>query len=253
MRTSLHVAQLVAALSLIVAMAQPVQADDGHHTTVHKKGTAYEVAGQRARERSVGRRTAVLRGSVSSVHLVPVLPTPNADAGACGAAATVTGTACAAPPAAPAPPLPRITGGLVLQAFQRIPVPHLRSQTQPDNKTLVNFDTIFYVDARQFRRTVTLLGQRVALDITPSTFVWNHGDGTTSTTSQPGARYPAKDVVHRYQKAHRTVAHSVTIVWTARYQVGNGPWQPVPGTVTTSGPATDLRIAEATPVLTGQR
>lgn len=187
------------------------------------------------------------------MHPVPVLPTPNADAGACGAAATVTGTACTAPPAAPAPALPRITGGLVLQALQRIPVPHLRSQTQPDNKTLVNFDTIFYVDARQFRRTVTLLGQRVALDITPSTFVWNHGDGTTSTTSEPGARYPAKDVVHRYQKAHRTVAHSVTIVWTARYRVGNGAWQPVPGTVTTSGPATGLRIAEATPVLTGQR
>ena len=72
-------------------------------------------------------------------------------------------------------------------------------------------------------------------------------------TSTPGAPYPSKDVVYRYQKAHRTVAHRVTIVWTARYRVGNGPWQDVPGSVNTTGPATDLRIAEATPVLTGQR
>jgi len=68
-----------------------------------------------------------------------------------------------------------------------------------------------------------------------------------------GAPYPSKDVVHRYQKAHRTVAHSVTIVWTARYRVGKGPWRDVPGSVSTTGPATDLRIAEAAPVLTGQR
>ncbi|MDQ6641439.1 MAG: hypothetical protein M3Y66_02980 [Actinomycetota bacterium] len=160
-------------------------------------------------------------------------------------------TACAAPPAAPA--APQVTGGLVLQAFQRIPVPHLRSQTQPDNKTLVNFDTIFYVDARQFRRTVMLLGRRVTLDISPSTFTWHHGDGSSASTTVPGARYPNKDVVYRYQKAHRTVAHNVTILWTARYRVGNGGWQPVPGTVTTVGPATNLRIAEATPVLSGQR
>ena len=42
-------------------------------------------------------------------------------------------------------------------------------------------------------------------------------------------------------------------LWTARYRVGNAGWQPVPGTVTTLGPATNLRIAEATPVLTGDR
>jgi len=124
---------------------------------------------------------------------------------------------------------------------------------QPDEKTLVNFDTIFYVDADQFQRTLTLLGRHVTLAITPSTFTWHHGDGTNAVTSAPGAPYPSKDVVHRYQKAHRTVAHSVTIVWTARYRVGNGPWRDVPGSVSTTGPATDLRIAEAAPVLTGQR
>jgi hypothetical protein len=195
-----------------------------------------------------GHRTPRRGPNTESVNLLPVFY-PRANIGACGAAAMVNPLACAAPPAA----VPQVTAGRVLQAFQRIPLAHLRSQTMPENKTLVNFDTIFYVDARQFRRTVTLLGRRVTLDITPSTFTWHHGDGTSSVTGDPGAPYPSKDVVYRYQDAHRTVAHSVTIVWTARYRVGAGPWQPVPGSVMTTGPLTDLRIAEATPVLSGRR
>ena len=46
-----------------------------------------------------------------------------------------------------------------------------------------DFDTIFYVQAPPLHRTLTLLGQRVELAITPSTFRWVHGDGTTSVTS----------------------------------------------------------------------
>src|SRR4051794_16150627 len=191
--------------------------------------------------------------STRIIALRPAFP-PRANIGACGAALALNPAACAPPPPpAPQAAAPALTAGRVLQAFQRIPLPHLRSVTQPDEKTLVNFDTIFYVDAAQFQRTLTLLGRHVTLAITPSTFTWHHGDGTTAVTSAPGAPYPSKDVVHRYQKAHLTVAHSVTIVWTARYRVGNGPWRDVPGSVSTTGPATDLRIAEAAPVLTGQR
>jgi hypothetical protein len=145
-----------------------------------------------------------------------------------------------------------VTPDLVAHAFQRIPLPSLRSHTQPADKTLINFDTIFYVDAQPLHRTLTLLGQQVELEITPSTFRWVHGDGTTSVTHTPGAAYPAKDVVHRYQHAHVTVQHHVEIVWTARWRLNGGPFQDVPGTVTTVGPATSLRVAEATPALSGQ-
>ncbi len=191
--------------------------------------------------------------STPTIALSAVFP-PRANIGACVATLALNPAACApAPPPAAPSAAPALTAGRVLQAFQRIPLPHLRSVTQPDEKTLVNFDTIFYVDADPFQRTLTLLGRRVTLAIEPSTFTWRHGDGTSSVTGVPGAPYPSKDIVYRYQKAHRTVAHSVTIVWTARYRVGNGPWQDVPGSVSTTGPTTDLRIAEATPVLTGQR
>ena len=69
----------------------------------------------------------------------------------------------------------------------------------------------------------------------------------------PGGAYPALDITHRYQHAHLDVRHHVTITWAATYQINHGPTQPVPGTVTTTGPDTLLHISEATPVLTGTR
>jgi hypothetical protein len=146
---------------------------------------------------------------------------------------------------------PTVTPALVARAFQRIPLPALRAITQPASKTLINFDTIFYVDAQPLHRTLTLLGQRVELQITPSTFRWVHGDGTTGVTHTAGAAYPAKDVVYRYQHAHTTVRQHVEIVWTARWSLDGGPFQDVDGTVTTVGPETPLRVAEATPALSG--
>jgi hypothetical protein len=144
-----------------------------------------------------------------------------------------------------------VTPAMVARAFQRIPLPALRAITQPADKTLINFDTIFRVEATPLHRTLNLLGQRVELAITPSTFRWVHGDGTTAVTDTPGAAYPAKEVVYRYQQAHVTVMHHVEIVWTARWSLNGGPFQDVDGTVTTIGPDTALRIAEATPALSG--
>ena len=139
----------------------------------------------------------------------------------------------------------------LLTALRRIGLPALEARTQPEDKTLVNFDTIFYTEAQPFTRTITLLGQRVDVEATPSSYTWHHGDGTTATTSTPGAPYPAKDVTYSYEHAHVTVAASVDVTYTARFRVSGGGWQDVDGTVTISGPATDLRIAEASPVLSG--
>jgi hypothetical protein len=139
----------------------------------------------------------------------------------------------------------------VLNAFRRIPLPSLRSHSQPANKTLINFDTIFFTNAEPLTRQVTLLGQSVRLEITPSRFEWVHGDGTTETTTTPGAPYPEKEIVYRYADAHRTVAHRVVVTWSAEYSLNGGPLRPVDGTVTTTGPSTPLRIAEASPALSG--
>jgi hypothetical protein len=146
---------------------------------------------------------------------------------------------------------PEITPALVLNAFRRIPLPRLVTHIQPADKTLINFDTIFYTAAHPFGRTVTLLGQRVHLAIRPSSFRWVHGDGTAATTTTGGAPYPAKIVTYRYQHAHTTVRAHVEVTWSARFSVNGSAMRPVPGTVTTVGPATPLRVAEASPALSG--
>lgn len=147
--------------------------------------------------------------------------------------------------------VPQVTDAMVLQAFRRIPLPSLRSVSQPADKTLVNFETIFYTEAAPLTRTVTLLGQRVRLEIRPSEFEWVLGDGSSMTTTTAGAPYPATDVVHRYADAHTTVRHHVAVTWTAQWSLNGGPLRPVNGTVTTTGPATPLRVSEASPVLSG--
>jgi hypothetical protein len=91
----------------------------------------------------------------------------------------------------------------------------------------------------------------VQIEATPSSYTWHYGDGSGSTTSAPGAPYPAKDIVHDYADAHTTVQTSVDVTYSARFRVGNGGWQSIPDTVTIAGPATALRISEATAVLSG--
>ena len=159
------------------------------------------------------------------------------------------GIQCAA--TTPKEPAPRLTEAMVARAFRHVPLPGLVTHVQPKDKTLVEFDTIFWTQARPISRTVTLLGQQVRLQITPSRFTWTYGDGSVETTSGPGAPYPSKDVTHRYPHAHTTVAAHVAVTWTAEYSLNGGALRPVDGTVTTVGPDTGLRIAEAVPALSG--
>ncbi len=172
---------------------------------------------------------------------------PN-DTCATTSAPAVAAVAAAAPPP---PALPQVTPGLVLTAMRRIGLPSLHVHTQPEEKTLVNFDTIFYADPAVVTRDLTLLGQGVRIEATPQSFTWHYGDGTSATTTDPGAPYPAKDIVHRYADAHVTVRTSVDVTYAGRFQVSGGPWQAIPGTVTITGPADPLRVSEATPVLSG--
>jgi hypothetical protein len=162
-------------------------------------------------------------------------------------------TQCAGPAGPPpaATPTPQVTPALVLTALRRIGLPALEARTQPRDKTLVNFATIFYADPQTFTRTLTLLGQSVDVEATPTSFAWHYGDGTSGTTSTPGAPYPATDITHHYTDAHTTVAPSVDVTYSARFRVGNGAWQTIPETVTIAGPTSSLRISEATAVLSG--
>ena len=163
------------------------------------------------------------------------------------ACATTPTTAVAAVAAAP----PQVTPGMVLTAMRSVGLPSLRAITQPRTKTLVNFPTNFYTQPRAFAATVTLLGQSVLIRATPVSFTWHYGDGTTTSSTTPGAPYPTLDITHKYTDAHLTVHPSVDVTYTGRFQVAGGPSRAIPGTVTIPGPTVPLRIAEAVPVLSG--
>jgi hypothetical protein len=130
-----------------------------------------------------------------------------------------------------------------------LPVSTLQVQP-PNGRTLVNFDTNFFTETREFDRTVTLLGQRVDLHIVPSRFGWHFGDGAALSTAGPGAPYPELDVTHRYL-SKGAVAPSVDTTYTARFRVNGGAWRDVPGSVTIAGPSVDLQVLTATPTLVG--
>ena len=147
---------------------------------------------------------------------------------------------------------PEVTPGMVLRALRRLGLPEVEARTQPEGTTLVNFDTIFYAEATTQTRTVTLLGQSVTIEAEPVEFTWHPGDGTTRTTTTPGAPYPATDVTHRYATApdDDPLRPHVDVTSRARYRLADGPWQPITETVTITGPPGTLRVAEATPALT---
>ena len=147
--------------------------------------------------------------------------------------------------------LPTVTPGDVLSALRRVGLPRLETFVQPEAKTLVNFDTIFYTESEPVDVDLTILGQAVDVVATPSRYRWVFGDGGSATTSVPGAPYPAKTIVHRYADAQVTVSPHVEVTYTARFRVNGGAWQDIDGTVTTVGPSTSLRVAEASPVLSG--
>ena len=148
---------------------------------------------------------------------------------------------------------PEVTPAMVLTALRRVGLPALTTHVQPEDKTLVNFDTIFWTDPQPVSLQLTILRQGVEVEATPTSYRWVFGDGESVTTESPGAAYPSKEVVHRYQDAAVTVHPHVEVTYAARFRVGGGAWQPIDETVTTTGPDTDLRIVEGTPLLAGER
>lgn len=144
---------------------------------------------------------------------------------------------------------PEVTPAMVLTALRRVGLPELTTHVQPAGRTLVNFDTIFYTDPEPVALQLTILGQGVDVAAESSSYRWVFGDGTVITTESPGGPYPSKEIVHRYTDADVTVAARVEAAYSARFRVSGGDWQQIAETVTTVGPASELRIVEGTPLL----
>jgi hypothetical protein len=146
-----------------------------------------------------------------------------------------------------------LTPGAVRHAFERLTWPASTLVVQPPKgRTLVNFDTNFYTtNTHPTTRTVTLVGQRVTIEASPTAYTWHFGAaGADRTTTDPGAAYPDLRVTYRYLRVG-TVHPSVDTTYSGRYRVGSGRWRTIPATLTVHGAAVDLRVVSATPHLVG--
>lgn len=144
-----------------------------------------------------------------------------------------------------------VTTGDIKTAFKQIPMPASALHIQPPHgETLVNFDTIFFTDPFTLDKQVTVLDATVDFHITVAHYTWHYGDGTSTTTQDPGAAYPHQTITHRY--LHKgTVNISLDTTYQADYRINGGPQQHLAATVTIPSPTQSLTIRTATPHLVG--
>lgn len=146
---------------------------------------------------------------------------------------------------------PQPTEADYFAAFQTIPLPKSVLHVQPaDGRTLVNFATNFYTVQPPFTATATVLEQAVEFRIRPTTFTWHFGDGTSTTSTTPGAAYPDLQITHTYADKGEVQAR-VDTTYSADWRVGQGAWTPVNGTVTIAGDPVGLTVLTASPQLVG--
>jgi len=157
-----------------------------------------------------------------------------------------------------------ITPAMVFTEMKKLAWPTAElTVNPPHHRTLVNLPTIFSTDLTATQsRTVTLLGQRVTIEATPTSWVWHSGDGSDWTTDWPGAAYGTGTstgntdvdglITHTYTSA-ATVTPSVDVVYTGRFRVEGLPgWTGIPETLTVPGASEGLTVLQATGTLTGR-
>ena len=140
---------------------------------------------------------------------------------------------------------------LVLKAFKNLDWPASTLVVQPpDGRTLVNLDTNFYTTNTEVTSiAVRLVRSEVVVNARPIAYTWHFGDGTTETTTSPGAPYPDLDVAHVYEQTEKVAVSVDTQYGDASFTVDGGPPEDIPSTVWIAGADSDLQIVEALPQL----
>ena len=104
----------------------------------------------------------------------------------------------------------------------------------PGAKALVSKIVIVYTSGDSQTMETQVGGAPVTIVATPASYTWDWGDGTTTTTKDPGAAYPDHTVFHKYSHTADNVVISLTTTWSATYSIEGGPAQPISGTLTTT-------------------
>jgi len=160
---------------------------------------------------------------------------------------------------------PTVTPGLVLEAFEQIPLPKSELVIQPPKGTApVDLEVVYSTIAEDQDQSVQLLGKTVYLKIWPSAYTWHTGDPSDLpdnerdfSTDWPGRTFDASlpdmgsYIWHKYLTAG-DVTPAVDVTYSAEFSVGDKThWQTVDGTVTVEGAPNPLTITPLHSVLNG--
>lgn len=123
--------------------------------------------------------------------------------------------------------------------------------TEPVGFAVKGLPTNTIATATTHQVTGTVLDWDVTVRFTPTRYVFDHGDGTTTTTSTGGTSWASHNAPqftptptsHIY-RTRGTATPTVTVTYTASIDFGTG-WRPVPGTLTLTATAPTLTILEA--------
>lgn len=116
----------------------------------------------------------------------------------------------------------------------------------------VQIPMTYFTDAGAERLEVTVLGTDVELELTPSSYSWDPGDGSAPiVTTKTGAPYPDQTVTHTYTKVG-TYRVTLTTTWRGRFRVaGATTWRDIEGTGSTTHTSSPFETREVRSVLTG--
>jgi hypothetical protein len=140
-------------------------------------------------------------------------------------------------------------------------VPSAAVGLAPEGATLVNIETVMWVNAPQQRTLapIALLGRRVVVALAIDHVDWSFGDGTTDSTTSAGKAYDAAAdpcraaqcpsyYGHTYrQTGSRSV--SATASWQVTFTVDGGAATAIPGTVAGPTAQTPVVVKQARAVL----
>lgn len=138
--------------------------------------------------------------------------------------------------------------GLVLEEFQTAPIDPGTFALQPSPYSLVNMPTNLYAEAREQTFDMTLLGQSVRIQVTPTEYEWNYGDGTIyGPAAWPGNALPEElvgevtETSHVYQEPGDYFV-SVAIYFSGKYSINGGPMIPIDGRALTFPPVQTISV-----------
>ncbi len=126
---------------------------------------------------------------------------------------------------------------------------------EPDGWGVIGTPTNFYATAETHTMDGELFDVPIQVRWTPTSYVFDYGDGTVEETEASGTAWSGADqswtetaTSHAYA-SRDDVNASVTVVFTAEVNAGAG-WFAVPGTLPVQAPAVAVKVFEVDTVLT---